>query len=114
MPRRQVNIGFKPEDYEELLAAASEAGTDVTGFVREAALCAMRSSGNVISPVPPYDPMDLIRVGYVLAEAQHAGRPRWWQFWRRGQEQSDLGLQGLTDEPEPVAIEGGVVQHATG
>ena len=83
MPRKQVNIGFRPEDYEELLAAADAAGQDVTGFVRAAALNAMRSPVSTRPPAPAYDPMDLIRVGYVLAEAQHAQRPRWWQFWRR-------------------------------
>ena len=108
MPRKQVNIGFRPEDYEELLAAASEAGTDVTGFVREAALAAMRAPEPASAPLPPYDPMDLIKVGYVLAEAQHAGRPRWWQFWRRG---DHLDVSGATlHQLEPAAVDGALVE----
>ena len=48
MPRKQLNIGLRPEDYEQVLAAAEEAGQDVTGFCRGVILAAA-----VPSPVEP-------------------------------------------------------------
>ena len=112
MPRKQVNIGFAPEDYEELQEAASAAGQDVTGFVRTAALAAMRPQEPASTPTPVFDPMDLIRVGYVLAEAQHAQRPRWWQFWRRGQQwQAELGQGAAARQAElAAAVDGALVE----
>ena len=72
------------------------------------------SEGPEPEPVQGMDPMMMLYAGAALAELQRQQRPRSWQFWRRGQEQSELGIQGLIDQPEPVAIEGGVVQHAAG
>ena len=66
MPRKQVNIGLRPEDYDQVLAAAEVAGQDVTGFCREAILAA--------SALQPVEPERLLATGRWCCPPHSSGR----------------------------------------
>ena len=109
-----INLRLDDEELAALRAAADEAEKPVSTWIREAAVKQALYVEPEPEPVQRMDPMMLLYAGAALAELQRQQRPRWWQFWRRGQEHSDLGIQAPMHQPEPVAIEGGVVQHTAG
>ena len=115
MPRKQVNIGFRPEDYDQVLAAAEVAGQDVTGFCREAILAASAlqpvepepaaSNGSVVLPAaffwtlaqPYIDALHHIDARLLAQEPPPAPRwLRWWQRWRPGRRKQLAAPQQIT------------------
>lgn len=117
MPRKQLNIGVRPEDYELVLAAAEEAGQDVTGFCRAAILRAAApqpvepqpaaSNGSVVLPAAFFW---TLAQPYIEAyqQAQEPAAP-WWRFWQRWQPGQRQQRQPELATAGPQIAEGAVV-----
>ena len=86
MPRKQLNIGVRPEDYELVLAAAEEAGQDVTGFCRAAILRAAAPQ--------PVEPQPAASIGSVVLPAAF--------FWTLAQPY----IEAYQQAQEPAALGG--------
>lgn len=95
MPRKQLNIGLRPEDYEQVLAAAEEAGQDVTGFCRGVILAAAAPSpvepepaainGSVVLPAAFFWTLAQPYIEALHQAQEPPPAPPWWQLWRRWQ-----------------------------
>ena len=113
MPRKQLNIGLRPEDYEQVLAAAEEAGQDVTGFCRGVILAAAApspvepepaaSNGAVVLPAAFFW---TLAQPYIEALHQAQEPPPalpWWRLWQRWR-------PGRRQRPQLELAEGAVVE----
>ena len=98
-----INLRLDDEELAALRAAADEAGMPVSTWIREAAVKQALYVEPEPEPVQRMDPMMLLYAGAALAELQRQQQPRWWQFWRRGQEHPELAMMMPTRQPELVA-----------
>ena len=107
-----VNLRLDDDELAALRAAAGEAGIPVSTWIRDTAVKQALYGEPEPEPVQRMDPMLLLYAGAALAELQRQQRPRWWQFWRRGQQDAALlGPAPARQQPELAApVDGALVE----